>query len=422
MSKSIIEVNSLSKSYKISHQLQRNAHPTLKDDLNTLMRKPLSWIGASGGVSKELIWALREVSFNVERGDVVGIMGRNGSGKSTLFKILSRITHPTDGQAILRGTTASLLEVGTGFHPELTGRENVYFNGAVLGMKKKEIDEKFDQIVAFSEVEKFLDTPVKFYSSGMKVRLAFSVAAFLNPDILIIDEVLAVGDVRFKKKSLDHMKKIADEDGKTILFVSHIVSKVQHICTRGVVLDQGELILDGPLDTAIEKYLELNDEDEDLGEDGPSVSIRNDIVGDEIAHQKLKLEVDESGEFPKLIVTFRLNNLKGQKYDNMRLIVMIVDQMGRNIAMVPSSRGGQLLNFKETETHKDVRIEIPNLNLVPDMYSINLTLRDHDKEKFYFRSFAAKKFTVHGYEAFGKKFTRSGGGEPPVALDFDLKY
>jgi ABC-type polysaccharide/polyol phosphate transport system ATPase subunit len=200
-------------------------------------------------------WALREVSFSVKRGDIVGIMGRNGSGKSTLLKILSRITAPTKGRAFLRGRVASLLEVGTGFHPELTGRENVFLNGSILGLKKQEIEDRYDRIVAFSEIEKFMDTPVKRYSSGMRVRLAFSVAAHLEPDILILDEVLAVGDAAFQEKCL---QKIEDtkNSGVTILFVSHSEQSVKNLCNRAIVLQDGSLVCDGAAEEAVDFYVE----------------------------------------------------------------------------------------------------------------------------------------------------------------------
>ena len=191
------------------------------------------------GHQGSLFWALRDVSFEVERGEVVGIVGRNGAGKSTLLKILSRIVEPTEGIARLRGRVASLLEVGTGFHPELSGRENIYLNGAMLGMRKAEIDRKLDEIVAFSEIEKFLDTPVKRYSSGMYVRLAFAVAAHLEPEILIVDEVLAVGDYSFQKKCMGKMHDVASGDGRTILFVSHNMGALAQLCERGILLEEG---------------------------------------------------------------------------------------------------------------------------------------------------------------------------------------
>jgi lipopolysaccharide transport system ATP-binding protein len=200
-------------------------------------------------------WALRDVSFDVQRGQVVGLIGRNGAGKSTLLKILSRITEPSEGLIRLRGRVASLLEVGTGFHPELTGRENIYLNGTILGMRKVEIDRKFDQIVAFSEIEKFLDTPVKRYSSGMYVRLAFAIAAHLEPEILIVDEVLAVGDYAFQKKCLGKMRDVATGDGRTVLFVSHNMGALSQLCELGILLEQGMVKTVGPVKDVIKSYM-----------------------------------------------------------------------------------------------------------------------------------------------------------------------
>jgi lipopolysaccharide transport system ATP-binding protein len=199
-------------------------------------------------------WALRDVSFDVQPGEVIGVIGRNGAGKSTLLKILSRITEPTSGEARIRGRVASLLEVGTGFHPELTGRENIFLNGAILGMSKQEIRNKFDEIVAFAEIEKFIDTPVKRYSSGMYVRLAFAVAAHLEPEILIVDEVLAVGDVNFQRKCLGKMKSVASEQGRTVLFVSHNASALRTLCTRGIVLRAGRLVAEGGINEVVNSY------------------------------------------------------------------------------------------------------------------------------------------------------------------------
>ncbi len=205
--------------------------------------------------SPDIIWALRDVSFDVHPGEVVGIIGRNGAGKSTLLKVLTRITEPTSGEIKLYGRVASLLEVGTGFHPELTGRENIYLNGTILGMRKHEIDRKFDEIVDFSEIEKFLDTPVKRYSSGMYVRLAFAVAAHLEPEILLVDEVLAVGDAAFQRKCIGKMGDVARE-GRTVLFVSHNMHAIKNLCTKSVLLDQGLVTYSGPVAEAVEKYLQ----------------------------------------------------------------------------------------------------------------------------------------------------------------------
>jgi len=220
---------------------------------------PWSKIGEEGRFGKSgSFWALRDVSFDVEKGQRLGIMGRNGAGKSTLLKILSRITAPTSGCIKMRGKLASLLEVGTGFHPELTGRENVFLNGAILGMKKAEITRKFDEIVAFSEIEPFIDTPVKRYSSGMYVRLAFAVAAHLDSDILVADEVLSVGDVKFQQKSLKKMLEVSESQGRTVLFVSHASGMVKQLCNVGILLEQGKMLdVDRDIDTVINKYAEL---------------------------------------------------------------------------------------------------------------------------------------------------------------------
>jgi lipopolysaccharide transport system ATP-binding protein len=206
------------------------------------------------GFRKEAFWALRDVSFEVKRGEVIGIIGRNGAGKSTLLKILSRITEPTEGTITIKGRVASLLEVGTGFHPELSGRENVYLNGAILGMSRAEIRRKFDEIVAFAEVEKFLDTQVKHYSSGMYVRLAFAVAAHLEPEILIVDEVLAVGDQEFQRKCLGKIENVTRNEGRTVLFVSHNLASVRQLCTRALLLEQGQLVEGGPPEDVIQRY------------------------------------------------------------------------------------------------------------------------------------------------------------------------
>lgn len=251
MSKPAIEIQDLAKFYRISHQ-QKAQYRSLRDDLTALFTRPLSLI--TGKTQHyEKFWALDKVNFEVQPGEAIGIIGKNGSGKSTLLKILSRITDPSGGRAILRGRVASLLEVGTGFHPELTGRENIYFNGSILGMSKKEIDRKFEEIVDFAGTEKFLDTPVKFYSSGMYVRLAFAIAAHLEPDILIIDEVLAVGDAEFQKKSLGKMSSVASQ-GRTVLFVSHNMNAVERLCNRAVYLKSGQVQAIGPTSKVIQEY------------------------------------------------------------------------------------------------------------------------------------------------------------------------
>ena len=224
---------------------------------------------SENGPTYEEFWALKDISFDIKQGDRVGIIGRNGAGKSTLLKILSRITEPTTGRIRIRGRVSSLLEVGTGFHPELTGRENIFLNGAILGMSKAEIKSKFDEIVAFAEVEKFLDTPVKRYSSGMYVRLAFAVAAHLEPEILVVDEMLAVGDAQFQKKCIDRMDEVSRE-GKTVLFVSHNFPAVQRLCNRGILLESGTVKSQGEVSAVLSEYMQAAS----LGEEAANVNVR----------------------------------------------------------------------------------------------------------------------------------------------------
>lgn len=251
MTEFAIRVENLSKKYLLGHAQQRN--DTLRDALVEGLKR-LSSKHRDISAEPDILWALNDISFEVHQGEVVGIIGRNGAGKSTLLKILSRITEPTSGRAVINGRVGSLLEVGTGFHPELTGRENIYLNGAILGMRSREIDRKFDEIVAFAEIEKFLDTPVKRYSSGMYVRLAFAVAAHLETEILLVDEVLAVGDVAFQRKCLGKMGEVA-KFGRTILFVSHNMEALQRLCERGILIDQGRDILDSHVGDAVTMYL-----------------------------------------------------------------------------------------------------------------------------------------------------------------------
>lgn len=261
MSDTIIKVENLSKSYQISHQkaesytalrdvITNSAKGLLKNATNIFKGQQLL-----GNNEIEEFYALKDVNFEIKRGDRVGIIGRNGAGKSTLLKILSRITEPTSGRITMNGRVASLLEVGTGFHPELTGRENIYLNGAILGMSRAEIKRKFDEIVDFAEVERFLDTPVKRYSSGMYVRLAFAVAAHLEPEILLVDEVLAVGDAEFQKKCLGKMEDVSNNEGRTILFVSHNIDALRSLCLNGILLEDGRVKLSAEIEKVAEEYI-----------------------------------------------------------------------------------------------------------------------------------------------------------------------
>ena len=261
MSDIAIEVSNLSKRYRIG--LKEQISDSFIGSVVSLLRSPISnykkvrnlSIFSDNDESEDILWALKDVSFNVKQGEVLGVIGRNGAGKSTLLKILCQITEPTLGRAVVNGRVSSLLEVGTGFHPELSGRENVFLNGAILGMSKQEIDQKFDEIVEFSGVEKFIETPVKRYSSGMRVRLAFAVAAHLDPDVLLVDEVLAVGDAEFRKKAFGKMKDVSENRGRTVLLVSHNMQAIQELCPNSILLDKGSIVANGKSYDVVNKYL-----------------------------------------------------------------------------------------------------------------------------------------------------------------------
>ena len=278
----VIRAEGLGKKYVIGHEAGRESNPTLRDALGrtakVFLRTTSDMLRGRALVAGDAIeefWALRDVSFEIKRGEVLGIIGRNGAGKSTLLKILSRITEPTVGRVAIHGRVASLLEVGTGFHPELSGRENVFLNGAILGMSRVEIKRKFDEIVDFSGVERFIDTPVKRYSSGMQLRLAFAVAAHLEPEILLVDEVLAVGDADFQKKCLGKMGEIAGKGGRTVLFVSHQLGMISRLCPRTILVRGGSIAFSGPSSEAIDAYLAAGSDDARRGvsTDEPSIKL-----------------------------------------------------------------------------------------------------------------------------------------------------
>ena len=261
MNQPIITVKNISKKYNITHQ--KGGYIAMRDVMANIAKKPLSFLkrkvnAIAGKTTKEDFWALKDIDFEVFKGEAIGIIGANGAGKSTLLKILTGITPPTTGEIKMHGKVASLLEVGTGFHQELTGRENIFLNGAILGMTKEEIAEKFDAIVEFSGVKKFIDTPVKRYSSGMMVRLGFSVAAHMEPDILLVDEVLAVGDADFQKKCLGKMDEVTGQEGRTILFVSHNLTAIQNLCKRCILIEEGKIKMIGKTEDVIDKYLNIN--------------------------------------------------------------------------------------------------------------------------------------------------------------------
>jgi lipopolysaccharide transport system ATP-binding protein len=309
----VIKVENLSKRYFISHQ-QREPYLALRDVIATGARRfgrrlthLLSGERLASTTTKEEFWALRDVNFELSQGESLGIIGRNGAGKSTLLKILSRITEPTAGRITLRGRVASLLEVGTGFHPELTGKENIFLNGAILGMGRAEIERKFDEIVAFSGVENFLDTPVKHYSSGMRVRLAFSVAAHLEPDILVVDEVLSVGDLDFQQKCMGKMEG-ATKDGRTVIVVSHDLAAVQRLCHRSLLLEQGRVVADSNTDEVIRHYVSRRLDERSVYEQAPNnekaINLRKVFLANSHGTASLEFRYDEK---ITLVVEYEIN-------------------------------------------------------------------------------------------------------------------
>jgi lipopolysaccharide transport system ATP-binding protein len=379
MNGTIIVVENLSKRYIIGHQ--RAKGDGMRHLIEAAIRAPFARLRAHSERKKrnrEEFWALRDISIDVKQGEVVGIIGRNGAGKSTLLKILSRITEPTTGRISLNGRVASLLEVGTGFHPELTGRENIFLNGAILGMTRGEIKRKFGEIVAFAEIEKFLDTPVKRYSSGMYVRLAFSVAAHLDPEILVVDEVLAVGDVAFQKKCLGKMAE-AHTRSRTVLFVSHSFSAIESLCTRAVVLEQGQLVFDGNSKEAIHFYLQC------IGNGAPSYCDVIDLVSStgrpaQYGPQLKKLELFDGDDRPlrgamcaggslKALIHFELEHPSC----NVDVELGFYTLSGERVCTAHSA-------YEPSRKHKRrvgeqiFACDIPKLPLVPGEYKINVGL------------------------------------------------
>jgi lipopolysaccharide transport system ATP-binding protein len=364
MSHIAIRVEGLSKRYQIG---TREAYGSLRDTLRHAAGAPARRLRAAfrkgeNGLSygASTIWALRDVSFDVQQGEVLGLIGRNGAGKSTILKILSRITAPSEGRAAVKGRIRSLLEVGTGFHPELTGRENIYLNGAILGMKKSEIDRRFDEIVAFAEVAKFIDTPVKRYSSGMYLRLAFAVAAHLVSEILLVDEVLAVGDAAFQKKCIGRMNEVAHE-GRTVLFVSHNMAAVRALCTRGICLEQGRVSFAGDIERVLYRYTQSQ--------------IHRDIQSNGTQTRFTSIRVNgqnpgniESGEGFEVGCTLEL----AEEVPSFRLFCIIQDANGESVVVVPSN--SRVLNAANQAGVHQISVRFPGLWLRPGVYSVYFKL------------------------------------------------
>ena len=391
MSDIAIRVEHLGKKYEIGGQQARFA--TFRESLTNAASVPLRWLKGELRKEKDTFWALDDVSFEIKRGEAVGIIGRNGAGKSTLLKILSHITSPTTGRVDLYGRVGSLLEVGTGFHPELTGRENIYLNGAILGMSRVEIARKFDEIVDFSGVEKFLDTPVKHYSSGMYVRLAFAVAAHLEPEILLVDEVLAVGDAEFQKKCLGKMGDVANE-GRTVLFVSHNMAAIEMLCRTCLLISQGNLIENDATKSVIGLYLNERKElasNSDLSNradrsgQGDYRIIRIEILNEE----NKETDILYSGKPAKIVLTL---NKQPQK----PIVAFgIYDQFGSHIAGFTSNEKGDSDKVSIKLTNKYI-CRIPELLLPPGLYFINIDLVGNGKREDHIDG-AIKFQVVEGY-------------------------
>jgi lipopolysaccharide transport system ATP-binding protein len=366
MAEPIIRVENLGKKYLIQHQGQQG-YRALRDVLANGVKTGFGLFNRnkSGGNSTEEFWALKDVSFDVQQGEVVGIIGRNGAGKSTLLKILSRITEPTSGRVTLNGRIASLLEVGTGFHPELTGRENIYLNGAILGMSRAEITRKFDEIVAFAEVEKFLDTPVKRYSSGMYVRLAFAVAAHLEPEILVVDEVLAVGDAAFQKKCLGKMNEVA-KGGRTVLFVSHNMGVVQSLCKTAVMLKNGQVLKQGTATSVVAEYINTT---EAKAESKSRQKITQHLLLDTV---DLNPHEVTSGDWMKITVQLSAT----QKTIVNQLCVILFTAMETRAAIF-DLRANDATPYEIHEARR-IHCDVPSVNLVEGKYAVALYVVTHE--------------------------------------------
>jgi lipopolysaccharide transport system ATP-binding protein len=404
MTNKIITIQNLGKRYNISHQ--GRGYQTLRDKILSI---PGRLIGK--GQQREEFWALKDISFEIEAGDRVGIIGRNGAGKSTLLKILSRITKPTSGRAVINGRVASLLEVGTGFHPELTGRENIFMNGALLGMTRSEIKRKFDEIVDFAEVEKFIDTPVKRYSSGMYVRLAFAVAAHLEPEILIIDEVLAVGDAQFQKKCLGKMEDVSKGQGRTVLFVSHSMAAIQQLCTKGIILRKGTVGYSGIASDAVNRYIGENELNSNLVSDGyiDLESLREKNIGTSL-FKKMRI-LNANGNYSdkfklkeSMVIEVELEN---HGLSNIDYGIVLKNGIGQRI----TSFATWMYRDQTVKIAKKIIVEIPSIQMVAGTYYIRLAAARHSCGEMIDVIDNAAVFIVESVDIFssGVEFTSEYG-------------
>jgi lipopolysaccharide transport system ATP-binding protein len=363
-----IQTHQLGKRYSLG--LAKRGYGTLREAIVEAARKPLRRSGSRP--QADVLWALHDLSLTIHSGEVVGLIGHNGAGKSTLLKILSRITEPATGYADVRGRVGSLLEVGTGFHPELTGRENIYLNGSILGMRKSEIRARFDEIVEFAEIERFLDTPVKRYSSGMSVRLAFAVAAHLEPEILLVDEVLAVGDAAFQRKSLGKMNEVAKE-GRTVIFVSHNLAIIQALCTRGVLLERGKAIADAPIDAAVDSYLRTLERS--ASTDLLERADRDPRAYDETLVRSLEI-LGPSGQANAIVAgqgaTIAVEVT--EQMPSMECQLTIANSLGQPICTLDSEMSAPV-DMRDPALGTRIECEVPALPLMPGRYRIDVIVK-----------------------------------------------
>lgn len=404
MSDVAIHVENLGKQYRIGGPQAR--YNTFRDTISNTFKAPYKrfvsvYKGQSAQNTNSTFWALRNVSFSVKKGEVVGIIGRNGAGKSTLLKILSRITEPTEGEITIHGRIGSLLEVGTGFHPELTGRENVYLNGAILGMKRTEIEHKFDEIVTFSGVEQFLETPVKYYSSGMYVRLAFAVAAHLDPDVLLVDEVLSVGDIAFQEKCLGKMQQVAGV-GKTVLFVSHNMAAIAALCTKAFWLDMGGISLSGTTGTVLDAYLKTTQFqkgnlslNERLDRTGEGILRATEIRIEDFNGEKLQFL--KSGQGVRFVITYVSNHTSEQQINELVAHLTIINFRDQRLfACMSDVVDSQIINPPDSGKLVCIIEELP---LVPGQYSLHLSI--HANRQLVDKIISAASFQVVEGDFFG---------------------
>jgi len=420
--KPVIRVDNLTKEYRIG-PLQTDSYSTLREALTSAVAAPFRKLRArgqsspNGHASKDTFFALKDVSFEVNPGEVIGIIGRNGAGKSTLLRVLSRVTEPTSGRVEIRGRIGSLLEVGTGFHAELTGRENIFMNGSILGMSRQEIKSQFDAIVAFSEIDRFLDTPVKRYSSGMYIRLAFAVAAHFDPEILIVDEVLAVGDVAFQKKCLGKMEDVSRQ-GRTVVFVSHKMGSIQRLCSRGILLKEGRIEIQGPKEEVVASYLKNESSLSAISSWSNLECITNRRGNGQARFAAIRAQSsnERTGDLPypdgPLDIGIRIEAAERVTADS--IAISLSDRYGNKLLSIDTFAKGDSVVLEPGITEMSIRIE--KLHLNPGDYSIGLRLTNRCYDLDALESVARIEVVELEEEGFARRSDNPG----PVTCTYSL--